>query len=152
LRLVEGDHPYAEGVANGVRYQLFASSCGFEYDAAAALVAAASGSGPTFVAWPRDAPDSVASFGSEVPTGDLVFDARFVVLTATRNATLPMLTDTLRSHLLSLGAPALVGQNGMVWLLLTEMPQAEAFGVAVGLVTGVAQSITKSVESPYRSS
>jgi hypothetical protein len=150
LRWVQDAEPHAEGTIDGLSYRVFASDCGFEYDAGATFVATAARSGPAFVAWPRDAPDSVASFGREQETGDATFDARFMVLTEAREATLAALDESLRASLLSLGAPALVSRNGGIWLLLPAMPRDETFDLAVAVVARVVRAIARSVDGPYR--
>jgi hypothetical protein len=150
LRLVEGDDLHAEGVAGNVSYLMFAHGCGYEFDAAVAFVAIAAQSGLAFVAWPRDAPESVESFGREIETGDPTFDARFVVLTRSREAVMAVLDYEVRRRLLSLGAPALVCRNGGVWLLLPAVAYGELFDLATSVVARVVPAVARSEQPPYR--
>jgi hypothetical protein len=151
LGWVEGPEPHADGVTDGVSYEVFPHSCGFEFDLGVTFVAKTSASAPSFVAWPRDPPDSVSTFGQEIQTGDAVFDARFAVLTDAPEAASWLLDAELRRSLLSVGAPALVSREGKVWLLLPQVPTDDVFDAALSTVVRVVRAIARSEEAaPYR--
>jgi hypothetical protein len=151
LRWIEGDEPYVEAVTEGVPYRVFAHSCGFEFDVGVTLCATTSASAPSFAAWPRDPPESIATRGREVPTGDSVFDARFAVVTDEPEPASVVLDEGLRRRLLSVGAPALVSQEGKVWLLLPAVPPSDVFDVAASVISRVVRAIARSQEpAPYR--
>jgi hypothetical protein len=140
LRFVEGTEPRAEGSVGGVFYTVFANNRAFEYDGGAALVARVAPLAARLAAWPRDPPDSMASFGDEIPTGDSTFDARFALLGAEPAAIRPLFDDSTRARLLSLGAPALVRDSGLLSLLLEDVPDTDHFDLALAIIAHIAGS------------
>jgi hypothetical protein len=138
LRFIEGTEPRAEGAVGGVLYTVFANSRAFEYDGGATVVARVAPTAVRLAAWPRDPPDSIASLGDEIATGDSTFDARFALLGAEPAAIRALFDDSTRARLLSLGAPALVRDSGVLSLLLEDVPNPGDLDAALAIVAHIA--------------
>jgi hypothetical protein len=144
---VEGDLP-----ALGARVALLVAPESPDFEVGSTmLVLRGRASETSFAVWPRDPPDEIVdTWGPEVATHDVVFDARFAVLSRAQGAAVAgALTADARSALLALEVPIVLSDPASLRIVFPGAPDDATLDRAVEALVALLPA-TQPVGTAYR--